>query len=76
MNGLSNATNEKPLNIFEYSGKNDTFYRLAYFNNKFMFVHIDKNIWDKLEVKKSIKGRFYHKYVGSFEYNENHIYIK
>lgn len=55
------------LKIMRYKALNSTWYRIAYYNNDFKFVHISKEKMLTCTVGKTKNGKKYLEYTGRFE---------
>lgn len=54
------------LKIMRYRALNGTWYRIAYYDGEFRFVHISQNIARTLPKGKTYTGKKYLKYFGEF----------
>ena len=63
------------LKIMRYKALNGTWYRIAYYDNDFKFVHISKDKMLTCTVGKTKTGKKYLEYKGRFEVVEGAICI-
>ena len=59
------------IDIYTYKGKlSKKYYKIAYFDHQFNFVHVSRDKLCELKVKHNKKGRKYLEYVGNFSFNK------
>lgn len=63
------------LKIMRYKALNGTWYRIAYYDNDFKFVHISKDKMLTCTVGKTKTGKKYLEYKGRFEVVDGAICI-
>lgn len=63
------------LKIMRYKALNGTWYRIAYYDNDFKFVHISKDKMLTCTVGKTKTGKKYLEYKGRFEVIDGAICI-
>lgn len=63
------------LKIMRYKALNGTWYRIAYYDNDFKFVHISKDKMLTCTVGKTKNGKKYLEYTGRFEVVDDAICI-